>query len=71
MGRNTRAIPNISAKKILEEFGAKRVSAEAAEEFVDVLTELALDISKKANQLAKHSGRKTVSEDDVKLASKM
>ena len=71
MGKNTRPIPNSSAKKILENAGAKRVSAEASEEFVHVLTDLALEISKKAIELSKHSGRKTVQEEDIILASKM
>jgi len=71
MGKNTRPIPNSSAKKILEHFGAKRVSAEAAEEMVFILEDIANEISKKAIELAKHSGRKTVQEEDIKLAAKL
>ena len=50
--------------------GAKRVSADAAETFSDVLTNISLKISTKAAEFAKHAGRKTVHEGDVKLAAK-
>ncbi len=63
-------IPKAPATRILMEAGAKRVSAEAVDVFVDVLEARALAISKKALDLAKHSGRKTIHEEDIKLAVK-
>ena len=71
MGKNTRPIPNSSAKTILENFGAKRVGADGAEEFMYVLHDIALNVSKKAVDIAKHAGRKTVKSEDIKLAFKM
>lgn len=52
------------------EAGAKRVSADAVEAFVDVLEEKSRTIAERALQLAKHSGRKTIHEEDIKLAVK-
>ena len=50
--------------------GAKRVSADAAEAFADVLHDRALNIGEKAVLIARHSGRKTVHEGDIKLAAR-
>ena len=70
MRRKTSTIPKASVARILIKAGAKRVSADGAETFTDVLTEIAAKISSKASQIAKHAGRKTVHESDVKLAAK-
>ena len=70
MGRKTSTIPKASVARILMKAGAKRVSADAAETFSDVLTNISLKISIKAAEIAKHAGRKTVHEGDVKLAAK-
>ena len=70
MGRKTSTIPKASVARILMNAGAKRVSADGAEAFADVLTGIAARISSKAAQIAKHTGRKTVHEGDVKLAVK-
>ena len=70
MRRKTSTIPKASVARILMKAGAKRVSADGAETFTDVLTEIAAKISSKAAQIAKHAGRKTVHEGDVKLAAK-
>ena len=70
MGRKTSTIPKASVARILMKAGAKRVSADAAETFSDVLTNISLKISTKAAEIAKHAGRKTVHEGDVKLAAK-
>ncbi|MBR9691867.1 histone family protein [Candidatus Woesearchaeota archaeon] len=66
--RKTQTIPKAPVARILMNAGAKRVSAGAAETFADILYELALKIGEKAAMIAKHSGRKTVHEGDVKLA---
>jgi len=50
--------------------GAKRVSADAADAFADVIQDIAEDISKKAAQISKHAGRKTVQASDIKIAAK-
>ena len=68
--RKTQTIPKAPVARILINAGAKRVSADAAEAFADVIHERALKIGEKAAMIAKHSGRKTVHGDDIKLAAR-
>ena len=70
MGRKTSIIPKAPVGRILINGGAKRVSAGAVSAFTEILTERAQQIASKAAQIAKHSGRKTVHEGDVRLAAK-
>jgi len=70
MGRKTSTIPKAPAARILMNQGAKRVSADAVDAFVEVITQIAEDIGEQSVRIAKHSGRKTVQEGDVKLAAK-
>ncbi len=57
-------------KRLIEKAGAKRVSKDAAEELAKILESKAREISKKAADLAKYSGRRTVMKKDIKLAKK-
>ncbi len=68
--KRTSTIPKAPVARILMNCGAKRVSAEAVEAFVEVLTNITEDIGSRAAKIAKHSGRKTVQEGDIKLAAK-
>ena len=68
--RKTQTVPKAPVARILMNAGAKRVSADAAEAFADILYEKALKIGEKAAMIAKHSGRKTVHEGDIKLAAR-
>ena len=68
--RNTSVIPKAPVARILFSVGAKRVSQPATNAFSEVLAQIAEDIATKAVQIAKHSGRKTVQEGDIKLAAK-
>ncbi|MBI2659590.1 NFYB/HAP3 family transcription factor subunit [Candidatus Woesearchaeota archaeon] len=70
MGRKTSTIPKASVARILVKAGAKRVSQDGVDAFAEVLTDIALKISKKAADISKHAGRKTIHEGDVKLAAK-
>ena len=70
MGRKISTIPKASVARILIKAGAKRVSQDAVDAFTDVLIDIAVKISSKAALIAKHAGRKTVHEGDVKLAAK-
>lgn len=70
MAKRMSTIPKAPMARILMNAGAKRVSADAVDAFVDVITSIAEDISEQALRIAKHSGRKTIQEGDVKLASK-
>ena len=70
MRRQISTIPKASVARILMKAGAKRVSSGAVDAFTDVLTGIAVKISTRAAEIAKHSGRKTVHEGDVRLAAK-
>ena len=70
MPRKVGIIPKAPLGKILMHAGAKRISAKALTAFADVLVLVAEDISKRAWDIAKHSGRKTIQEEDIKLAMK-
>ncbi|MBR9677701.1 MAG: histone [Nanoarchaeota archaeon] len=59
-----------SIDKILRHAGATRVSEPAKKTLREELEKRGEEIGKKANQLAKHAGRKTIKSKDIKLASK-
>jgi histone H3/H4 len=65
------AIPLKAAERILRRAGAKRVSKAASEEFSKFLEEFAAEIARDASQLAQHSGRVTVTEQDVLMVRKI
>jgi histone H3/H4 len=70
MAKRPNIIPKAPAARILLNMGAKRVSADAIDAFVDVITQISEDIGLQAVRVAKHSGRKTIHESDIKLASR-
>ena len=70
MGRKTTIIPKAPFGRILIKAGAKRVSADAVDAFTEILIEKTEEIATQAAKIAKHSGRKTVNEGDIKLAAK-
>ncbi len=55
-------------ERILKKAGAERVSKEAVEAFADVLEDYVTRLSMEANILAKHAGRKTITDDDIRMA---
>jgi histone H3/H4 len=63
-------IPLAIAERILKNAGAQRVSEEAKIAFSDILRDIAEDIGTQSSRIAKHAGRKTVQDEDVKLAAK-
>ena len=56
-------------EKVIRNAGAFRVSADAIDRLNEVLTDYATNIAKYAVDIARHSGRKTVKESDIKLAA--
>ncbi len=68
--RNISIIPKAPMARMLLNVGAKRVSQPAIDAFTDIITSRAEHIAAKSIQIAKHSGRKTVQGEDIKLAVK-
>ncbi|MFX0066977.1 MAG: histone [Candidatus Hermodarchaeota archaeon] len=60
---------NARVEKLIRNAGAQRVSAEAIESMNEILTKFGKDLAKYAVEIARHSGRKTVKESDIVLAS--
>ncbi|MFW9780031.1 MAG: histone [Candidatus Heimdallarchaeota archaeon] len=56
-------------EKVIRDAGAHRVSADAINRLNEILTDKGMAIAKYAVEIAKHSGRKTVKESDIRLAS--
>ena len=56
-------------EKLIRNAGAFRVSADATYRLNEILTGYAKSLAKYANDIAKHNGRKTVQENDIKLAA--
>ncbi len=63
-------IPKAPVGRIIMKVGAKRVSASAINTFTEVINNIAEAIATQAVKIARHSGRKTVQEGDIKLAAK-
>jgi len=68
MAKRVTPIPIAPLYRILRKAGATRVSEEAKKAFVETIVEVAEKVAERAVDLAKHAGRKTIQEDDVKLA---
>ena len=60
---------NARVEKLIRNAGAQRVSAEAIETMNEIVTNYGKNLAKYAVEIARHSGRKTVKESDVRLAS--
>lgn len=61
-------IPKLPFERILKKAGAKRVAQDALEEFSLLMEERMLALAAEALALAKHAGRKTITDEDVRVA---
>ncbi|MFO7966328.1 MAG: histone family protein [Archaeoglobaceae archaeon] len=63
-------IPTAPIDRLIRNAGAPRVSEAANKKMVDALEEYTEEVARKAVDIARHSGRKTVKVEDIKLALK-
>ena len=63
-------IPKAPVARIIKESGAERVSEDAKVALADYLDEVARNVAKEANAVAKIAKRKTVKAEDIKFAIK-
>ena len=63
-------IPKAPVARIIKESGVERVSEDAKAELAAYLEEVAREVAKEANAVAKIAKRKTVKAEDIKLAIK-
>jgi histone H3/H4 len=70
-GKQTRKAGFAKARvdALVRNVGAFRVSADATYRLNEILTSYAMSIARYANDIAKHNGRKTVQESDIRLAA--
>lgn len=69
MAKAPQVITKTALRRLMKvEAGASIVAADAVLSLMDYLQDLAVDITKKALELAKHAKRKTISKSDIKLA---
>jgi len=61
-------LPRAPFERILKKAGAQRVSEGAMDEFAKVMEERIFEVAKQAAILAKHAGRKTILDSDVRMA---
>ncbi len=61
-------LPLAPVERIIRKAGAHRVSEDAGVELAKVLEDYGIEVSREAITLAKHAGRTTVKEEDIRLA---
>lgn len=63
-------LPRMPFERILKKAGVKRVSKDALEEFGKVIEEELMKIATEAATMAKHAGRKTITDEDIRMAKR-
>ncbi|MHA2298732.1 MAG: histone [Candidatus Hodarchaeales archaeon] len=56
-------------EKLIRNAGARRVSKDATDRLNEILSDHGLSMAKYAVEIARHNGRKTVKENDIRLAA--
>ena len=64
-------LPITPVGRILKNNGAQRVSNDAKIALAEAMEDYGEKLSKEAIELARHTGRKTITEADIKLAIKI
>ena len=68
--KQNRIVPGAPVGRLLIAAGAKRASADAIDALVQILEAKGKEIGSRAVELSKHTGRKTILEEDIKLAAR-
>ena len=63
-------LPIAAVIRIAKKSGAERVGSDAAAAIVAKTEDYIAKLTKEANKLAMHAGRKTLKEEDIELAAK-
>ncbi|MCK5474593.1 MAG: NFYB/HAP3 family transcription factor subunit [Candidatus Aenigmarchaeota archaeon] len=63
-------LPIAAIERIIRDAGAERVSKAGAALFAEYIENIALTKAEEAVNIAKHAGRKTVKETDIKFIKK-
>jgi histone H3/H4 len=63
-------LPIAAVDRIIRKAAGVRVSESAAKELAVHLEEVGMKVSQEASLYAKHAGRKTVTDEDIRLALK-
>ncbi len=61
-------LPLSPVERIIRNAGADRVSQGAGIELAKILEDFGIEVAREAIDLAKHAGRTTVKEEDIRLA---
>ncbi len=63
-------LPFAACERVLRKISGGRVGKDAVDEFAKVLEGVAIELSAEAATMARHAGRKTITDADITLAKK-
>ena len=61
-------LPKAPTARLMKNVGAARVSGDAVDLLAEAMEDYGTSIAQKANNFARHAGRKTIKASDIKLA---